>query len=73
MKRSVGLKRNTASRRSGLQIHQSSEALVAVSQCMYQKALDHLEWLFVQQLLKLTKLGMNGVGMNLYPFFGLNL
>ena len=49
-----------------------SEALVAVSQHTFWKALDHLEQLFVQRLLKLTKLGMNEVGMNLYPVFCLN-
>ena len=46
-----------------------NNALVVVSQCTYRKALDTLERLFVQRLLELTKLGMNGVGMKLYIFF----
>jgi hypothetical protein len=45
-----------------------NNALVIVSQHTYQKALDTLEQLFVQCLLELTKLGMNGVGMKLYAF-----
>ncbi|KAF8220850.1 hypothetical protein L208DRAFT_1331391, partial [Tricholoma matsutake] len=40
-----------------------NDALVIVSQHMYWKVLDDLERLFVQRLLELTKLGMNGVGM----------
>jgi hypothetical protein len=38
------------------------DALVMVSQQTYRKALDNLEQLFIQRLLELTKLGMNGVG-----------
>ena len=47
-----------------------NSALVLVSQRKYRKALDNLERLFVQRLLELTKLGMNGIGMKLYDFFG---
>jgi hypothetical protein len=39
-----------------------NDALVIVSQHTYRKALDDLERIFVQHLLELTKLGMNGVG-----------
>ena len=39
-----------------------NDALVIVSQRKYRRALDDLEQLFVQRLLELTKLGMNGVG-----------
>ena len=44
-----------------------NNTLVVVSQCMYWKAL--VEQLFVQCLLELTKLGMNGVGTKLYILF----
>ena len=40
------------------------DALVILSQRTYRRALDELERLFVQRLLELTKLGMNGVGMS---------
>jgi hypothetical protein len=39
-----------------------SDALILLSWRNYQRALDELERLFVQCLLELTKLGMNGVG-----------
>jgi hypothetical protein len=39
-----------------------NNALMLLSQRRYQKALDKLEQLFVQCLLELTKLGMNGIG-----------
>lgn len=41
------------------------DALVILTQRTYQRALDELERLFVQRLLELTKLGMNGVGTSL--------
>lgn len=46
-----------------------NDALVIVSQRTYRKALDTLERLFVQRLLELTKLGMNGVGTKFQAFF----
>ena len=38
------------------------DSLVILSHRTYRRALDELERLFVQRLLELTKLGMNGVG-----------
>lgn len=43
-----------------------NDALVILSQRTYRRALDELERLFVQRLLELTKLGMNGVGASLF-------
>lgn len=38
-----------------------NDALVLLKQCKYHQALDELEHLVVQQLLEMTKLGMNGI------------
>ena len=45
-----------------------NNALIIVSERMYRKALNTLERLFVQRLLELTKLGINGVGTKLDVF-----
>ena len=42
-----------------------NDALGILSQHMYRRALDELEHLFIQRLLELMKLGMNGVSTSL--------
>ena len=39
-----------------------NDALVFLKERKYRRALDKLEHLVVQQLLEMTKLGMNGIG-----------
>lgn len=43
-------------------------ALTVVTERKYRRAIDDLERLVVQRLFEMTKLGMSGVGMSLFPY-----
>jgi hypothetical protein len=44
------------------------DALTVVTERKYRRAIDDLERLVVQRLFEMTKLGMSGVGMSLFPY-----